>query len=210
MNQRKLHLLSHGRNFANLDKVARLVETDVLEHMLIGVPVHGHASELHDAISGVPGSYEQTINGLLNLAYVGANLEVRIVVNSSNIVLLPEIVKRIFSVLRYSQAFIAVMQLEPAGWASNRYDDLYVQPNLQVKYLEEAANIAGVAGREIRFYNYPMCHLPSSLHSKANQSISDWKNYFPKECNQCSLKSSCCGFFKSAVRRNDLRVRPKK
>ena len=206
---RKFHLLSHGRNFSNTGSVDELVKADFdFNKVLFGVPVHGHRADIHDHLTDVEGSYGETMNGLINLGYAGANLEVRIVVNSYNYQYLPDIVSRIISTLRYSNFFIAVMQLEPTGWARNRYSELYVSAETQSLYLQRAVSAAILAGTPISLYNYPLCHLHESLSSFAVQSISDWKNHFPKECNRCTLRGKCAGFFKSSATKAEEKVRP--
>jgi His-Xaa-Ser system radical SAM maturase HxsC len=204
---RNFHLLSHGRNFSNTAFVDQLARADFdFSKLLFGIPVHGYRADLHDYLTNVAGSYGETMDGLINLGYAGANLEVRIVVNSYNYEQLPKIVSRIVSSLRYSRFFIAVMQLEPAGWAKNRYADLYVPADRQSRYLELAVNEACLSGTPISLYNYPLCHLPKSLTPFAVKSISDWKNHFPKDCDRCILKTDCAGFFKSAA--TNEKVRP--
>ncbi|HDT6495332.1 TPA: His-Xaa-Ser system radical SAM maturase HxsC, partial [Klebsiella pneumoniae] len=44
-------------------------------------------------------------------------------------------------------------------------------------------------------------HLPERAWELAAQSISDWKNYYPKECDECTQKSSCTGYFSSSTGR---------
>ena len=46
--------------------------------------------------------------------------------------------------------------------------------------------------------NYPLCLIDSSLRKDAIKSISDWKNYYPDECQDCTKKELCGGYFSSA------------
>ena len=50
---------------------------------------------------------------------------------------------------------------------------------------------------DISLFNYPLCHISEELHKFAKKSISDWKNSFPAECEYCTIKSDCGGFFAS-------------
>jgi hypothetical protein len=43
--------------------------------------------------------------------------------------------------------------------------------------------------------------LPASLHDVARQAISDWKNAYVGECEHCSQKPDCGGFFVSSTAR---------
>lgn len=49
--------------------------------------------------------------------------------------------------------------------------------------------------KEVAAYNVPLCLIPESIHPYAQKSISDWKNKYLSECDQCFLKSKCCGLF---------------
>ncbi|RTO44791.1 His-Xaa-Ser system radical SAM maturase HxsC, partial [Enterobacter ludwigii] len=53
-----------------------------------------------------------------------------------------------------------------------------------------------------------LCHLPERAWGFATQSISDWKNYYPKECDECTQKSSCAGYFSSSKGRFHQPPRP--
>ena len=206
---RELHVLSHGRNFRSHEKVRQLVSVpNAIERTLYGIPIHGHVSALHDLLTRVPGSYEQTLDGALNMAYVGAALEIRIVVNSKNSPYLSLIVESIISKLRGSKFFIAVMQLEPVGWANNNFKHLFSPTKDHLAALSESIALAEAADIGLRLYNYPLCELSNDLRPYAVQSVSDWKNYFHEDCRACNLKPECAGFFKSAARRGLIRVRP--
>ena len=53
-------------------------------------------------------------------------------------------------------------------------------------------------GMTVSIYNLPLCVLPRSLWPFARQSISEWKNRYPDECEPCVVKDHCAGFFASA------------
>lgn len=192
------HLLTHGRIFSNISKCRELQTTGSLKNLLIGIPLHGHTAELHDKISGVKGSFDETVSGLLNLAFCGAKLEVRIVVNRENYRSISSIIEFVRARLRTSGTLVAVMQLEPAGWAKNRYDELYVSADEQSDHIDKAINTSIKHGNDIVLFNYPLCHLSPLARQYAAKSISDWKNYFPTDCDMCTLRTTCGGFFSSA------------
>ena len=57
-----------------------------------------------------------------------------------------------------------------------------------------AKNI-GASGIHTELYNFPLCSVPKSLQKFCVKSISDWKQKYLSECDRCSRKKSCCGFF---------------
>jgi His-Xaa-Ser system radical SAM maturase HxsC len=192
------HLLTHGRSFHEVDKVRELQSTGGLRNILFASPLHAANAGLHDKITGVAGSFDETLTGLLNLAFCGATLEIRVVVNRHNYKSIPQVVSFVRSRLRTANYIIALMQLEPTGWAKNRYDQLYVSADEQGEYLSEALTASTTYGQDIVLFNYPLCHVPTEARPYAARSISDWKNYFPAKCDLCTLRKDCGGFFASA------------
>ncbi|TFU21633.1 His-Xaa-Ser system radical SAM maturase HxsC, partial [Proteus mirabilis] len=93
---------------------------------------------------------------------------------------------------------ISIMNLEPVGWAKKNWDNLYISPDKYIENLNLAINMADISQLPIALFNYPLCHLPNSLWKYTIQSISDWKNYYPNECDQCKMKSHCGGYFSSS------------
>ncbi|HIG4184940.1 TPA: His-Xaa-Ser system radical SAM maturase HxsC, partial [Klebsiella pneumoniae] len=71
-----------------------------------------------------------------------------------------------------------------------------------------AIDAAHRSGIPLTIFNYPLCHLPERAWELAAQSISDWKNYYPKECDECTQKSSCTGYFSSSTGRFHQPPRP--
>ncbi|SBS77728.1 Radical SAM domain-containing protein (fragment) [uncultured Mycobacterium sp.] len=53
----------------------------------------------------------------------------------------------------------------------------------------------GAAGVSASIYNLPLCVLDPSIRPFAVQSISDWKNTYVAECDGCSARRDCAGFF---------------
>ncbi|ARN76294.1 His-Xaa-Ser system radical SAM maturase HxsC [Oceanicoccus sagamiensis] len=202
------HILSHGRVFSDEKKVKEIQGIGASKKVVFGIPLHGDSPELHDKITGVPGSFEETVKGLLNLAFSGFELEIRLVVNRYNYEKIPLIVDLIRAKFRAVNPVIALMQLEPAGWAKNRYDDLFVPADKQKEQLDAVISSCELHKTSLALFNYPLCHLPPIAHKYANKSISDWKNYFPSLCNSCSIKDDCCGFFYSAQGRHLDKPRP--
>lgn len=199
-NRSKLHILTNGRSFKD-GRFAQEVRALLTEReVLWGVPLYGHRSSLHDQLVGAHGAFIDTVDGLLNLCGTGQHIELRIVPTRPNVSHLADIVR--FVVTSYpSIAWISIMNLEPKGWARANYDRLYVPVQTQTAHLRSAVGIARMARRAVRLFNYPLCLLPRDLHEHAVKSISDWKNYYPQECDGCRLRERCGGFFASAIDR---------
>jgi His-Xaa-Ser system radical SAM maturase HxsC len=205
---KSFHVLSHGRNLSDPERVAQIVETGFFERSYFGIPLHGHTSMLHDAATQRGGSFHETVNGLINLSFCSAPIEVRVIVTRQNFRHLKHIANFITTYFDSRNVFVAFMQLEPIGWAKANYRNLFVEPNEVTAELSSACENLQISNFSFGLYNYPYCQIPSKLRKFAHRSISDWKNYFPQECTGCIKKNDCCGFFASAVGPRLTRPKP--
>jgi peptide methionine sulfoxide reductase MsrA len=60
---------------------------------------------------------------------------------------------------------------------------------------------------KVSIYNSQLCILPESIRDYAKQSISDWKNIYLPECEDCKLKKECAGFFASAENKHSQYIK---
>lgn len=194
--QTDLHILSNGRAFSDL-AFARKVAKLNTSRMTFGIPLYGAIPEIHDELVGSRGAFDETVTGLINAGNLGIPIELRFIPTRKNLnemVPVTELAARCFS--NISQ--ISIMNLEPAGWAKKNWTDLYTDPSLYLDILRKAVTFASGTDAKIFLFNYPLCHLSDDLRPYAVQSISDWKNYYPEECNGCKLRDNCTGFFSSS------------
>ena len=79
-------------------------------------------------------------------------------------------------------------------------DTLWIDPNDYQDQLEEAVEILSARGMNVSLYNHQLCILRKSLWKYARKSISDWKNIYLEECERCSVREQCGGFFQWATK----------
>jgi hypothetical protein len=60
----------------------------------------------------------------------------------------------------------------------------------------------------VLLYNQQLCVLRRRLWPFAVRSISDWKNTYIPECDGCSVRQQCGGFFHSGTKRHSAFIRP--
>lgn len=202
-----LHVLTNGRQFSDASFAAKVkLRSDKL-NITFGVPLYSSRSAVHDQLVGCVGAFHETIRGLINAGNSGINIELRIIPTRSNYQELPHIVEyvsRIFS--NISQ--ISIMGLESIGWARKNWADIFVGHEECAVPLTDAVDTAFRAGLAVAIFNYPLCHLPEKLRDMSTQSISDWKNFYPEECDHCNKKSFCAGYFSSSKGRFHKSPRP--
>lgn len=192
-----LHILTNGRKLSDSSFVKELADKCNKINITLGIPLYSCIEGEHDLLVNAEGAYRDTVIGIINAGNLGIPVEVRVIPTCKNLDRLVDTVDfitRVFSNI----VQVSIMNLEPTGWAKHNWNDLYVPPSDYQDILRAAILSARRAGLGIRLFNYPLCHLDDELKSYSVQSISDWKNYYPDECRDCSLRSSCTGYFMSS------------
>lgn len=190
-----LHILSNGRNFKDLDlaiKIASVKHQDVM----IGIPLYADYSQLHDFIVQADNAFDDTIRGILNLKRCKVPVEIRVVMHKANYHRLPKLAEFIARNLLFVD-HVALMGMEFMGFAKSNLEALWIDPYNYRNELQQAVETMARAGMNVSVYNTPYCLVPESIRSYSIQSISDWKNDYLGECNKCTSKSKCGGFFSS-------------
>lgn len=191
-----LHILTNGRAFRD-PSLARELAGRRQDRTTWAVPLYADHAKLHDVVVDAEGAFDETLQGLYELGRLGAQVEIRVVLHRMTVDRLPELASFIYRRLPFV-SHVALMGLEPMGFAKMNRDRLWIDPVDYVEPLAEAVFHLAHRGLPVSIYNLPLCVLPDSLWPYARQSISDWKNMFVPECDGCELTASCSGFFASA------------
>lgn len=189
-----IHILTNGKAFADIHYSKKFKE---IPNLLFGIPLHSDFSIEHDAITQVKGSYTETMKGLYNLAGIGADIELRIVINRMNFQRLPQLSEFIWKNLPFV-AYISFMGLEDTGYSIKNHNKVWIDPIDYQKELEKAITNLTEWKLDVSIFNIPLCLLRSSLHKFAKKSISDWKVTYIDICSTCSMKNECCGLFSTS------------
>lgn len=188
-----IHILSNGRNFKDATLVRTLKE-HAGDNIFIGVPMHSDYHRDHDMIAGAKGAFNETIQGLYNLAAGDIEIELRIVMNRLNYRRFPQIAEFIYKNLPFV-SWVAFMAIEDCGLAIKNRDRIWIEPTEYIKELTQAVQSLSRSAMDVAIYNVPLCLLPLDLHPFAAQSISAWKVKFLDQCHGCLVKENCCGLF---------------
>jgi His-Xaa-Ser system radical SAM maturase HxsC len=186
-------LLTNGKSFADFEFTKRFVSLRPKD-FLTCVSMHSDVDEVHDRIVGVEGSFYRTAMGLQNLARFRERIEIRVVVSRINAHRLESIatfIQRNFPFIIHC----AFMGLEITGLAYDNYETVWIDPYEYRDELSRAIKVLSRADMNVSIYNVPLCLLKSKSWSFARQSISGWKNDYLPICEECSVKSKCCGVF---------------
>jgi His-Xaa-Ser system radical SAM maturase HxsC len=204
--QTALHVLSNGRRFADY---AFAREYAAVQHpdIMVGIPLYSDLSNVHDYVVQADGAYDDTIRGVLNLKRLGQRVEIRVVIHKITYDRLPELANFIARNLLFVD-HVALMGLEMTGFTRANLEELWIDPFDYREHLYKAVKSLAGSGMNVSIYNHQLCTLPSELWAYARQSISDWKNEYMPECEGCTKRADCGGFFSSAKMRYSSHILP--
>jgi His-Xaa-Ser system radical SAM maturase HxsC len=188
-----LHILSNGRHF-RYGRYSRALGAVSHTDLMVGVPVYSDQGAVHDYVVQAKGSFDETILGLHNLAKAQVPVEIRIVVHRSTYRRLPQLARFIYRNLTFA-SHVTFMGLEVIGFAKANIESLWIDPMDYASELEDAVTYLATVGMNVSIYNHQLCTLPRELWSQSRRSISDWKMEFAPECDLCTVKGECGGFF---------------
>jgi MoaA/NifB/PqqE/SkfB family radical SAM enzyme len=134
---------TNGRALASPRYLAELLEAGSVG---FAVALHGHLAALHDWLTRVPGSFDETLRGLQNLRAAGAPLLLNTVITRPNFRHLPEIVAL---GARHGARQCRFHWLRPEGDAARFGASLTPQPALVRPHLERAAQVARALGTRL-------------------------------------------------------------
>lgn len=190
-----VHVLSNGRAFADSKIVSAW--SDICHRKLsAGIPIYSSIDHIHDYVVQARGAFDETVLGILKLKDKNQNVEVRVVLHAATAPRIKETCSWIARNLPFVD-HVALMGLENTGFALANQESLWIDPVDYASDLAEGVHSLAAANVNVSIYNLPFCVLDRSVWSYAIQSISDWKNGYVEECNDCIKKIDCSGFFTS-------------
>lgn len=190
-----IHVLTNGRAFADPKTAAAWAAVDH-PNLSAGIPVYAAVDQIHDHVVQARGAFDETILGILRLKDQRQRVEIRLVLHALTAPRLRETAAWFARNLPFVD-HVALMGLENTGFAIANDRQLWIDPLDYQADLAFAVDVLAAAGVRVSIYNLPLCVLAPSARPHAVQSISDWKNAYVAECDQCSARSSCAGFFSS-------------
>lgn len=201
-----VHVLSNGRSFINERFVKQIAELRIRDLML-GIPIYSDVSHIHDYVVQADGAFDQTIRGILNMKTHGQKIEIRVVIHKQTYERLPQLAEFIARNLLFVD-HVALMGLEMMGFTPINLEDLWIDPIQYQPQLLEAVSTLNRYRMRVSVYNHQLCLLDRRLWEFSVKSISDWKNEYMPECEPCTRKTECGGFFASARLRYSDSITP--
>lgn len=200
-----VHMLTNGRRFAWPDFTAAFAAARH-SRLTLGIPLYADNAPEHDYVVQARGAFDQTMQGLHQLARVGQPVEIRVVLHALTVPRLTDLAEFIYRNLPFA-AHVALMGLEITGFTKPNLKILWVDPYDYQAELQRAVEYLAVRGMNVSLYNHPLCVLPRSLWKFARKSISDYKNIYLDACGPCAVLQQCGGLFKSAEHQHSAHIR---
>ncbi len=203
-----LSLLTNGRKFKELSFAKKIAEINH-PNLIICISLNADTDTEHDYIMGASGSFNETVEGLYNLALLRQKVEIRTVIHSFNYKRLPKLAEFIYHNFPFV-VHVALMGMEVTGLSLENIETLWVDPYDYLNELREAVLYLDRRLINVSVYNLPLCLLTNELWRFARRSISNWKNIYLPICKKCILQEECCGLFETSGDWQSKHIHPQK
>ncbi len=195
----QIYVFTNGRIFFYKDYVKKLSEI-VDKKFYILCDLHASYPELHDEITRVKGSFNQTVGGIKNLLNESVRTWIRIVVHKLNYKNLPDLVDLILSEFSGIEK-IEFLSTNISGNALDNKEKISVKYSTIRPKLEEALKKLEQKGIPYRLRVFPLCKINERFRKNAEGKSSDEKaTAYPFNCRYCREIISCSGIWKSYIR----------
>lgn len=190
-------VLSNGRAFSDFGFVRKLAAVNHPD-CLLGIPLYSDDPVRHDYVVQSEGAFDETVKGILNLKRLSQKVEVRVVIHRQTVDRLVRTCEFIARNLLFVD-HVALMGLEITGFTRANLEALWIDPYDYKDILSAAVDVLLSYGLNTSVYNYQLCTVNLDILKVYKKSISDWKNEYVEECDKCSRRGECGGFFSSSV-----------
>lgn len=200
-----ISLLTNGVKFADKSYAMKLA---MCKHhdLQIDIPIFSDIADEHNRIVGAKTFYK-TVQGLYNLALFRQKIGLRIVVHKQTYQRLPQLADYIYHNFPFVSQ-VAFLQMETIGNADTNLDELWIDPYDYNEELKQAVLLLSNRGIHTSIYNTQLCVLPHEIRKFAVNSISDWKDTYLPECEECKLRQQCGGLFASNQKHHSAHINP--
>ncbi|MFH1915762.1 MAG: radical SAM protein [Nanoarchaeota archaeon] len=150
----KLILLSHGRTFKDPAFAERIKDAGVSRVM---TTFYSPYEQGHEAVTGVMGSYQESIDGLHNLERLGMPISVKTIILKQNYRDLPAFVN--FAYDTFPTAWVSLHGLIIRGRAEEHKDEVTPRYSEIKPYVEQALDIAIEREKNLGVFILPTCTI---------------------------------------------------
>lgn len=207
---KSISIITNGRMFSYQDFLDRAISKGLDE---INFSIHAHTPELGDFLSGIKGSFQQSINGLKNALKSRLCVQVKIALNNRNLRHLAEIIDYFVDL---GVKNFEILNLVPEGNAWKNRKELFFDMELHAGYLCSVFQM--MKNRNVvlnlnrfnseafkRFINTGQQKLKKfnelSIRKKDFLGLLEGREFhcFGEKCNYCFIRNECSIIRKSIL-----------
>ncbi len=188
----RMMIASNGRRFCYpsfVDEVSRV------DHITWEIAVHGWNAGLHDAVTRVPGSFDQTMAGIGNLIRrknPTHEVEIRIIVLKQNYEHLSKICELINDRFPSINRLVIIYQ-EIEGVCEDNLKLVNVRHDEVREAVERTADKWGSVFGDFRLYHFPLCTISPRYWKYVWRTLRSEEVFHPSVCEECLYKKYCLG-----------------
>ncbi|OGR77154.1 MAG: hypothetical protein A2X32_07690 [Elusimicrobia bacterium GWC2_64_44] len=188
-------LLSNGRRFGNR-AFAEKFSAAARPPFSLAVALHGPTAGIHDGISGVRGSFAQTVRGFKNLLSLpGAPfLEIRLVLHKKNVAALDRTLRFLLKTFPNTSAYrVTAIHYEIEGMSLANHRKVALKLSASAAKLGACLPLIGQF-RDFRLYHFPLCVLRKELRPLCWITLPPEDRLYPAhKCGRCTARAKCLG-----------------
>jgi cyclic pyranopterin phosphate synthase len=211
---KNIHLESNGRMFYYKKFIERAIIAGVSS---FAVALHSHRAEVHDFLTRVPGSFEETVRGIENLMEYRVSVINNTTVTKFNYKELPELLKFLDN---YGIKCCMFSFVQPVGRVHENYEEIVPKISEVAQYFHEILDIARKKNIQMIIEGLTPCFMqgyekyitelraPRDLVVAPDYSVSDFHEFRIKtgrlkapQCKDCKYTLICIGTWKDYVKK---------
>lgn len=200
---------SNGRRFSRPEWARQVAEAAPAHYC---IALHAPCAEIHDAVTGRPGSFAETVQGITNLLSLGQTVTGKVVLSRLNYRVLPDTVQLF---LNLGVRHVSIAFPHALGRARKMWDEVVPRYRDVVPYVHRALDVLSAAGATADAETFMYCHMEGYEHfiseigqqleeyvelhqyghgEAENWSVTRWriKRKFP-QCRRCRFDPVCEG-----------------
>lgn len=190
-------LLSNGRKFSDKKFLSEFIKY-ARQPFSVGINLPSTNKRIFEKITGIKGSYSQTVNGIENLLkHFKGNVELRIVLIKQNLNYLHSTLNNLKKkFIKYPNWRVTIIHYEIEGMSEVNHKLINIKLKDSAKYLKKIKKTLLSYPREIRLYHYPLCILDKQLRKLAWITLPKEERIYSRKCKNCILRKKCLGLMK--------------
>lgn len=162
----------------------------------VAIALHGPDARSHDAVSGVKGSFRQTVAGLRNLLSIpGAPfLEVRLVLHRKSVAALDRTLRFLLAEFPRTDAYrVTAIHYEIEGMSLANHRRLALRLSDSARKLGACLPLIRKFS-DFRLYHFPLCLVRAGLRPLCRVTLPpEDRVYPPEKCGRCRARRRCLG-----------------